>query len=199
MTGMRVAMGFAFTTVVAAETINGMPGIGGVVRDAQRFNQTDVVVLGIIVIGVLGVASTGSSGSLTGPCALAREGVIGRASWLAASIPCPIDAQPSRTSLHTNTPDQGVAYDATVQSESPGGGGSSDVALALVAVAAALAALVAADVAATSAAAGQPRHAPHRLPADPQRRSIVAGAGWLEKALPGHEGRSGSSSNPAAT
>ena len=56
MTGMRVAMGFAFTTVVAAETINGMPGIGGVVRDAQRFNQTDVVVLGIIVIGVLGVA-----------------------------------------------------------------------------------------------------------------------------------------------
>ena len=55
MTGMRVAMGFAFTTVVAAETINGMPGIGGVVRDAQRFNQTDVVVLGIIVIGVLGV------------------------------------------------------------------------------------------------------------------------------------------------
>ena len=55
MTGIRVAVGFAFTTVVAAETINGMPGIGGVVRDAQRFNQTDVVVLGIIVIGVTGV------------------------------------------------------------------------------------------------------------------------------------------------
>ncbi len=55
MTGMRVSMGFAFTTVVAAETVNGMPGIGGVVRDAQRFNQTDVVVLGIIVIGALGV------------------------------------------------------------------------------------------------------------------------------------------------
>ena len=54
MTGMRVAMGFAFTTVVAAETVNGMPGIGGMVRDAQRFNQTDVVVLGIIVIGALG-------------------------------------------------------------------------------------------------------------------------------------------------
>jgi taurine transport system permease protein len=42
--------------MVAAETINGLPGIGGMVRDAQRFNQTDVVVLGIIVIGVCGLA-----------------------------------------------------------------------------------------------------------------------------------------------
>ena len=55
-TGLRVALGFAFTTVVAAETVNGLPGLGGMVRDAQRFNQTDVVVLGIIVIGLLGIA-----------------------------------------------------------------------------------------------------------------------------------------------
>lgn len=53
--GLRVGLGFAFTTVVAAETINGLPGLGGMVRDAQRFNQTDVVVLGIIVIGVMGI------------------------------------------------------------------------------------------------------------------------------------------------
>jgi taurine transport system permease protein len=55
ITGIRVAVGFAFTTVVAAETINGMPGIGGMVRDAQRFNQTDVVILGILVIGLCGL------------------------------------------------------------------------------------------------------------------------------------------------
>jgi taurine transport system permease protein len=55
MTGIRVAVLFAFTTVVAAETINGMPGIGGMVRDAQRFNQTDVVIMGIIVIGIAGI------------------------------------------------------------------------------------------------------------------------------------------------
>jgi taurine transport system permease protein len=55
MTGVRVSVAFAFTTVVAAETVNGMPGIGGMVRDAQRFNQTDVVVLGIIVIGLCGI------------------------------------------------------------------------------------------------------------------------------------------------
>jgi taurine transport system permease protein len=56
ITGIRVAVLFAFTTVVAAETINGMPGIGGMVRDAQRFNQTDVVIMGIIVIGICGIA-----------------------------------------------------------------------------------------------------------------------------------------------
>lgn len=55
MTGIRVALGVAFTTVVAAETINGIPGIGGMVSDAQRFNATEVVLLGIIVIGICGL------------------------------------------------------------------------------------------------------------------------------------------------
>lgn len=56
MTGIRVALGIAFTTVVAAETINGLPGIGGMVSDAQRYNATEVVLLGIIVIGLCGLA-----------------------------------------------------------------------------------------------------------------------------------------------
>lgn len=56
MTGIRVALGVAFTTVVAAETINGLPGIGGMVSDAQRYNATDVVLLGIFVIGLCGLA-----------------------------------------------------------------------------------------------------------------------------------------------
>lgn len=59
MTGIRVAVAFAFTTMVAAETINGMPGIGGVVRDAQRYNQSDVVILGIIIIGLCGIVLDG--------------------------------------------------------------------------------------------------------------------------------------------
>jgi len=59
MTGIRLAIGIAFTTVVAAETINGLPGIGGMVSDAQRYNATDVVVLGIIVIGLCGLAIDG--------------------------------------------------------------------------------------------------------------------------------------------
>ncbi|MFB6663584.1 ABC transporter permease, partial [[Kitasatospora] papulosa] len=36
-------------------TVNGLPGIGGMIRDAQRYNQSDVVVLGLFAIGVSGL------------------------------------------------------------------------------------------------------------------------------------------------
>lgn len=55
ITGIRVAALFAFTTVVAAETINGIPGLGGMARDAQAYNQTDVVIMAIILIGLCGI------------------------------------------------------------------------------------------------------------------------------------------------
>jgi len=54
-TGIRLGVGVAYTSVVAAETVNGMPGIGGMIRDAQRYNQTDVVILGILVLGLSGL------------------------------------------------------------------------------------------------------------------------------------------------
>ncbi|MFI7023984.1 ABC transporter permease [Micromonospora sp. NPDC049900] len=54
-TGIRLAVGIAYSSVVAAETINGVPGIGGMVRDAQRYSQTDVVVLGLFAIGLSGL------------------------------------------------------------------------------------------------------------------------------------------------
>ena len=54
-TGVRLAVGVAYSSVVAAETINGVPGIGGMVRDAQRYSQTDVVVLGLFAIGLSGL------------------------------------------------------------------------------------------------------------------------------------------------
>lgn len=53
--GIRLGVGVAYTSVVAAETINGVPGIGGMIRDAQRYLQTDVVILGILVLGISGV------------------------------------------------------------------------------------------------------------------------------------------------
>lgn len=53
--GIRLGVGVAYTSVVAAETVNGVPGIGGMIRDAQRYLQTDVVVLGILVLGVSGL------------------------------------------------------------------------------------------------------------------------------------------------
>jgi taurine transport system permease protein len=54
-TGIRLGVGVAYTSVVAAETVNGLPGIGGMIRDAQRYNQTSVVILGIIVLGLTGL------------------------------------------------------------------------------------------------------------------------------------------------
>ncbi|MFM9370744.1 ABC transporter permease [Streptomyces sp. Da 82-17] len=55
LTGVRIAVGVAYTSVVAAETVNGVPGIGGLIRDAQRYNQTALVIAGILAIGLSGI------------------------------------------------------------------------------------------------------------------------------------------------
>lgn len=55
-TGIRLSIGFAWTTIVAAETVNGIPGIGGLAWATKKFQQTDVAVLCIIVIGLAAVA-----------------------------------------------------------------------------------------------------------------------------------------------
>src|SRR4051812_33666765 len=55
-TGVRLAIGFAWTTIVAAETVDGIPGIGGLVWSTKKFQQTDVAVLCIIVIGLAAIA-----------------------------------------------------------------------------------------------------------------------------------------------
>ena len=59
LTGIRIAVGIAYSSVVAAETINGLPGIGGLVRDAQRYNNTATVLVGIIAIGLSGLIIDG--------------------------------------------------------------------------------------------------------------------------------------------
>ncbi|MYV60163.1 ABC transporter permease subunit, partial [Streptomyces sp. SID4931] len=55
LVGVRLAFGIAYSSVVAAETVNGLPGIGGLIRDAQRYNQSDTVVLGLFAIGISGL------------------------------------------------------------------------------------------------------------------------------------------------
>jgi taurine transport system permease protein len=58
-TGIRLAVGIAYSSLVAAETVNGMPGIGGMIRDAQTYLQSDVVILGLFAIGLSGLAIDG--------------------------------------------------------------------------------------------------------------------------------------------
>ncbi len=54
-TGIRLAIGFAWTTIVAAETVDGIPGIGGLAWSTKKFQQTDTAVLCIIVIGIAAI------------------------------------------------------------------------------------------------------------------------------------------------
>ncbi|WP_343245688.1 ABC transporter permease [Streptomyces sp. SID4985] len=54
-TGVRLAVGVAYSSLVAAELVNGLPGIGGMVKDAANYNNTPVVLVGIITIGVSGL------------------------------------------------------------------------------------------------------------------------------------------------
>jgi taurine transport system permease protein len=53
LTGMRVAIAFGWTTLVAAEMVAAKAGLGVMVLNAARFLATDVVFLGIIVIGLI--------------------------------------------------------------------------------------------------------------------------------------------------
>ena len=55
LTGIRVATGFAWTTVVAAEIANGIPGIGGLAYLAGNKLQTPLVIACILVIGLAAV------------------------------------------------------------------------------------------------------------------------------------------------
>jgi len=58
-TGIRLSVGIAYSSVVAAELFNGIPGIGGVVKDASNYNNTPVVLVGIVLIGLSGLIIDG--------------------------------------------------------------------------------------------------------------------------------------------
>jgi len=51
--GMRIAVGFGWTTLVAAEMVAANVGLGQMVLNASNFLRTDIVVMGIVVIGVV--------------------------------------------------------------------------------------------------------------------------------------------------
>src|SRR5690606_32684930 len=55
-TGARVAMGVCWGTVVAAELVAAEKGAGMMIIAASKFQLTDIVVMGIILIGVIGYA-----------------------------------------------------------------------------------------------------------------------------------------------
>jgi taurine transport system permease protein len=53
-TGARVAMGVCWGTVVAAELVAAEQGAGMMIMVASKFQNTDIVIMGIILIGIIG-------------------------------------------------------------------------------------------------------------------------------------------------
>lgn len=54
--GMRIAIGFGWTTLVAAEMVAANVGLGQMVLNASNFLRTDIVIMGIVVIGIVAFA-----------------------------------------------------------------------------------------------------------------------------------------------
>jgi taurine transport system permease protein len=55
-TGARVSMGVCWGTVVAAELVAAQKGAGMMIINAAKFQMTDLVIMGIVLIGVIGYA-----------------------------------------------------------------------------------------------------------------------------------------------
>lgn len=54
-TGIRTAFGVAYTTLVSSEMVAATSGIGWMVLDASNFLKSDVIFVGIIIMGITGV------------------------------------------------------------------------------------------------------------------------------------------------
>jgi taurine transport system permease protein len=56
LTGLRIGIGFGWTTLVAAELVATQEGLGAMIMTASEFLVTDIVVMGIVVIGLIAYA-----------------------------------------------------------------------------------------------------------------------------------------------
>ncbi|MDO8212141.1 ABC transporter permease [Conexibacter sp. CPCC 206217] len=57
LVGLRYSLGIAWVVLVISEQINATSGIGYLMIDAQQYFRTDVIVVGLIVYSLLGLAS----------------------------------------------------------------------------------------------------------------------------------------------
>ena len=55
LVGLRIGMGVGWTTLVAAEMVAANAGLGQMVLNASNFLRTDVVIMGILVIGAIAI------------------------------------------------------------------------------------------------------------------------------------------------
>ncbi len=61
--GARMALGVGFMVIVGAEMIGTIEGLGALIMEARTFYRSDITIIGMLVIGVLGfLISTGLAG-----------------------------------------------------------------------------------------------------------------------------------------
>jgi len=53
--GLRTALGVSYTTLVAAEMVAAKSGIGWMVLDASNYLRSDIIFVGIIIMGITGI------------------------------------------------------------------------------------------------------------------------------------------------
>lgn len=54
MTGVRVALGSAWTTIVAAELIASTEGLGFMIQQSRGIYRPDIIIVGMVTIGIIG-------------------------------------------------------------------------------------------------------------------------------------------------
>jgi len=62
--GVKVAIGNAWATLVAAEMLAASSGLGYMILMGRQFGRVDLVILGIVVIGTIGIIITSLIGML---------------------------------------------------------------------------------------------------------------------------------------
>ena len=53
--GIKVAIGNAWATLVAAEMLAASSGLGFMILQGRSYGRVDLIILGIVVIGIIGV------------------------------------------------------------------------------------------------------------------------------------------------
>lgn len=56
LVGLRFSLGIAWLSLVVTEAVNAESGIGYLIQQGQQFLQTDVIVLGLVIYALLGLA-----------------------------------------------------------------------------------------------------------------------------------------------
>lgn len=56
--GARVALGVGFMVIVGAEMIGTLHGLGALIMEARNFYRTDITLVGMVALGILGFAFT---------------------------------------------------------------------------------------------------------------------------------------------